>query len=52
MKLILERKVERFVSRNTDYGKIIIVSKDLAQFAGKTIQINADIEEVAADEPV
>ncbi len=46
MKLILERNVEKFGSKNSDYGKITIVSKDLAQFAGKKIRLDMDISEV------
>ncbi len=46
MKLILERNVEKFGSKNMDYGKIIIVSKDLARFVGKKIKLDVDITEV------
>ena len=46
MKLTLERRVERFGSKNANYGKIIIVSKDLAQFTGKKIKVEMEISEI------
>ena len=43
MKIKLTRKVSEFSSKAKDYGKVVIVSEELASYIGKEIEMEIDI---------